>query len=325
MLRFRCIMTALRSRLAFAALLALVPATMTAAGGCGAAADLKTNEPDAQERAVTSAALLDELSIEGALLDDTPSVRLLSTSTSTTARVAETRSPVPRPLDKMLQAWGAAVPRSCATVETASPDADGDGIPGAASVHLACSSAAYAVSGTAFLIDDDDRDPASGFAVGLSKLSVRTETTAGPVTRNADASFLVLLRPDPGPGAVDVKLDALIGTARSASNGTISETSVTSSGTTTYLPDADLGPTARSQHGSVTSTVHTTITYLGVAHTWTRRSAMSLHWNLSCKTAGSTMSGFDGGGVLYTDERGNALQITFTSCSNWTIALNGQP
>jgi hypothetical protein len=75
----------------------------------------------------------------------------------------------------------------------------------------------------------------------------------------------------------------------------------------------------------VTSTVHTTITYLGVSHTWTRRTAMSLHWNLSCRTAGSTMPGFDGGGVLYTDERGNALQITFTSCSTSTITLNGQP
>lgn len=273
---------------------------------------------------MTSAALLDELSIEGALLDDSPSVRLASIATPTT-RIAETRPPVPRPLDKMLRAWGATIPKSCATVETASPDADGDGIPAIATVHLACSAAAYAVSGTAFMIDDSDHDPVSGFAVGLSKLSVRTETSAGPVTRNADASFLVYLRPDPSPGAVDMKLEALVDATRSASNGTISQASFKSSGTTTYLPDTDLAPSTRSLHGTVTSTVHTTITYLGVAHTWTRRAALSLHWNLNCKTAGSTMSGFDGGGVLYTDERGNALQINFTSCSTWNVTLNGQP
>lgn len=315
-------MTALRSRVG-AALLVLVPATMTVGGaGCGTT-ELQPNEPNAQEREVTAAALLDQLSLEGALLDDSPSVRLLSNASST--RIAETSAPVPRPLDKVLRAWGAEIPRACATVEGALPDADGDGIPATASVHLACSSAAYDVSGTAFMIDDNDHDPASGFAVGLRALRVQAQNSGGSITRTADASFLVMLRPDPSPGAVDMKLNARVDSTRLASNGAITQASFESSGTTTYLPDADLRPTTRSQHGSVTSSVHTKITYGGVEHTWTRRAALSLHWNLSCRTSGSSLPGFDGGGVLYTDERGNALQIAFTSCSTWNITLNGQP
>jgi len=180
------------------------------------------------------------------------------------------------------------------------------------------------VSGTAFMIDDNDQDPASGFALGLRDLRVLSRTTGGSIARTADASFLVFLRPDPSPGAVDMKLDAHVDSTRAASNGAITQASFESSGTTTYLPDADLTPTTRSQHGTVTSSVHTTITYGGVAHTWTRRAALSLHWNLSCRSAGSTLSGFDGGGVLYTDERGNALRIDFNSCSSWTITLNGR-
>ena len=152
-----------------------------------------------------------------------------------------------------------------------------------------------------------------------------SRTSGGSVTRTADASFLVFLRPDPSPGAIDMKVDARVDSTRAASNGAITQASFESSGTTTYLPDADLKPTTRSQHGSVTSSVHTTITYGGVAHTWTRRAALSLHWNLSCRSAGSTLSGFDGGGVLYTDERGNSLRIDFISCSNWTVTLNGRP
>jgi len=297
---------------------------MAATGvGCGAS-ELQPNEPSTQEREATTAALLDQLSLEGALLDDSPSVRLLSTASSAT-RIAETRPPVPRPLDKMLQAWGTAIPRSCTTVEGASPDADADGIPATASVHLACSAASYDVSGTAYMVDDDDRDPTSGFALGLRDLRVQSAVDGGLVTRTADASFIVTLRPDPSPGAVDMKLDVHVDSTRGASNGAVTQATSASSGTTSYFPDADLTPTTRSQHGSVTSTVHTTVTYAGVAHTWTRRAPLSLHWNLACKAASASLAGFDGGAVVYTDDRGNSLRFDFTSCSNWTVTLNGRP
>ena len=319
-------MTARRSRLGIA-LLALAPGTTIAAGaGCGGT-ELGTTEPSAEERAATTAALLDQLSLEGAVLDDSPSVHLLSASPSWTSpsstRIAVTSAPVPRPLDKVLRAWGTEIPRSCATVEGASPDADADGIPATASVQLHCAAAAYDVSGSAFLIDDDDRDPTDGFALGLRDLRVKTATDGGLVTRTADASFLVTVRPDPRPGAVDTKLNVRVERTRGASNGAITQASFESSGTTSYLPDADLTPMTRSQHGLVTSTVHTTITFAGAAHVWTRRATLSLHWNLACKAESSSLTGFDGGAAVYTDDRGNTLRIDFTSCESQTVTLNG--
>ena len=152
-------MTALRSRLG-AALLALVPVTMTAVGaGCGATTDLQTNEPTAQEREVTAAALLDQLSLEAALLDDSPSVRLLSAAMPTSTRIAEHACGGSSSARQDAAHGAREIPRACATVEGALPDADGDGIPSTASVHLDCSAAAYDVSGTAFMIDDNDQDP----------------------------------------------------------------------------------------------------------------------------------------------------------------------
>ena len=124
------------------------------------------------------------------------------------------------------------------------------------------------------------------------------------------------MRPDPSPGALDAKLDVGV---------TLPDVSFRAIGVSTYLPDADLGPATRARRGTLTSTVQTTITTQGVTRTWTRSSGSKLHWNLGCKTASSAMPGFDGGEVVHTDERGNALRVELTSCSTWTVTLNGAP
>jgi hypothetical protein len=73
----------------------------------------------------------------------------------------------------------------------------------------------------------------------------------------------------------------------------------------------------------VASTVKTTITERGVARTWSRHASPTLHWNLSCKTGSSSMPGFDSGAAVYTDDRGNVLRIDLTSCTTWTVTVNG--
>ena len=293
----------------------MVPAVSTA--GCGGRASLALNEPDAVERSAVAAAILEELSLEGALLDDIPLEQALSIAPSASL-------PLPRPLAKLLRAWSAPVPTSCWTVES-SADADEDGIPTAASILFGCSSSTYDVSGTGIVLDDSDESATSGFAVGLGDLRVTERLVPGadPRSHTIDGSFLVYVRPDPSPGAVDAKIDVGVAVTGVADNAALSDVSFHSTGLTTYYPDADLGPTTRSRRGSVTSSVKTTLTERGVARTWTRQGAPALHWNLSCKTVSSSMPGFDGGSVVYTDDRGNVLRIDFTSCTTWTVTLNG--
>ena len=144
----------------------VVSAAITA--GCGGRASLDAGEPDSVERAAVTEALLEALSLEGALFDDIPNEQLLSATPSISAPVS---TPIPGPLAKLLRAWGAAVPASCGTVESSS-DADADGIPAAASVLFGCSSSTYEVSGTGFALDDSDTDATSGFAVGLGNVRV---------------------------------------------------------------------------------------------------------------------------------------------------------
>ena len=267
--------------------------------------------------------MLEELSLEGALLDDTPDTQLLATVPSAPAVPT---AAIPRPLAKLLRAWGAPVPSSCWTVES-SQDADVDGIPAEASVLFGCASSTYDVSGTGFALDDSDFDATGGYAVGLGGLrtSVRAVPGADSHTRTIDGSFLIYVRPDPSPGAIDAKIDVSVAATGSASNDPLTDVSFRSIGVMTYYPDADLAPTTRSQRGSVTSAVQTTITERGVTRTWTRREGTSARWNLACKKASSSMPGFDGGAVVYDDDRGNALRIELTSCTTWTVTLNGAP
>jgi hypothetical protein len=35
------------------------------------------------------------------------------------------------------------------------------------------------------------------------------------------------------------------------------------------------------------------------------------------------MPGFDSGAAVYTDDRGNVLRIDLTSCTTWTVTVNG--
>lgn len=296
----------------FVAVSVVVSAAITA--GCGGRASLDAGEPDSVERAAVTEAILKELSLEGALFDDIPNEQLLSTTPSVSAPLS---APLPTPLAKLLRAWGGAVPASCATVES-STDVDADGIPAAASVLFGCSSSTYDVSGTGFVLDDRDTDATSGFAVGLGdvRVSVRPVPAAEATSRAIDGSFRLYVRPDPSPGALDATIDVGV---------TLPDVSFRAIGVATYLPDADLGPTTRSRRGTVTSTVQATITEQGVTRTWTRSPGTTLHWNLACKTASSAMPGFDGGAVVYTDDRGNALRVELTSCATWNVTLNGAP
>lgn len=317
----------------------LVPLAAFAVTSACASEDLQSAEPSASEREVLAQTLLDELSVEGALLDDSPPLYSLSAIAPTArgpdgmsaiAAPADDRTwPFTRPLDKLLRAWGVSLPSSCTTLEGTWSDSDDDGIPSAASVLFDCTSPTYGVSGVGYVADDNDGDPRGGFVVGLQNLRVETRGVGAEgavvTTRSVNGSFVAYMREAPILGVLDVKIDLRTTLERSIDGQPSTALIVKSTGITTYFPDADLPAASRSQRGDVTSSVKTTLTEQGIGHTWSRTTGVSLRWNLDCKIASAASPGFDGGEALYADDRGNTVRIAFTSCAAWSTTLSGAP
>jgi hypothetical protein len=58
------------------------------------------------------------------------------------------------------------------------------------------------------------------------------------------------------------------------------------------------------------------------SRTVTRSTRPLLHWNASCRAANPTAPGFDSGTLIYLDNAGGSVQVTFNGCLNPTVTNN---
>jgi hypothetical protein len=84
----------------------------------------------------------------------------------------------------------------------------------------------------------------------------------------------------------------------------------------TYTPDAGLSDPFAS--GTVNLTGQGTLSrvFQGVneSRIVTRSTSPALHWNRSCRAQDATVSGFDSGTLIYSDDKGGTFRLTFSGC-----------
>jgi hypothetical protein len=92
----------------------------------------------------------------------------------------------------------------------------------------------------------------------------------------------------------------------------------------TYTPDPGL--TNPFVSGTVNLTGQGTLTrvFQGVnqSRIVTRTTNPLLHWNRSCRATDATLSGFDAGTLIYTDNAGGVFRLAFSGCGAPTATNN---
>jgi len=308
---------------------------------------------DPAEIAASADAMRDDLMVESVVLDDAVEPEAMMNAQCTQALRGVTsvgpaqalRWRYPKPIYKLLRAWGALVPNECVT-ETQWVDADSDGVPLNAVYTFLCSlqpgsippgrsesdGRTVEVSGRVTIADVDDAISNNGYRVQFDAFTVRVSRPSG-LTRTRTLSGEWIVSAKAGSAAAYVPFSNGLDMATSL---TVSQVYATPTGSltwthrlvgnTSYVPDGDtmLEPFARGT--AVISGAATHSMQLGDRvwlRTWSRQTEPSLHWNRSCRDVDPLGYGFDDGRVRYFDDRGNSLIVDFDGCGVPMVTING--
>jgi hypothetical protein len=232
---------------------------------------------------------------------------------------------LPKPVYKLLDAWGALIDETC-TTETEWVDKDEDGVPADTTVVFDCveklgtTGNVVTITGKITVRDNDDAVPGGGFDVAFQRFAVKTARLDGSADgRTLDGSSRLLVLgtpPNPWKGIHLVK-DFRMELERTLVTGLRIEAVQTSYLTGLYAPDRMITSRDPLARGALTFEGKGEVEQYG--RTWTRSFATdpSLHWSRACAEAKPSAPGFDGGAVLFRDDSGRVLRIQFRGCGKW--------